>query len=241
MFRHTYALAPGEGLEAALARFTPAQLAYMREHNLIRVLERPAAEAVDVQHAANALAAWRQHAQSRRKSRRQRPVPPRFAPMWTPEDRAQARRLLRQYRVARCMHRRLQQRRVHVLFHCFCVLRAPCARLAAARHAHLAGRAQRVLRRYRLAVRVCKLVRRRLVRALWGPFCALNTLRRMAQWVPRLLLVWRQWLLGCARQRRANMLVAAAGSAVFRRRHGYAWALPARAAARRAPCASCGQ
>jgi hypothetical protein len=191
----------------------------MRAHNLIRVVERPATDAADVQRAANA--------------RHQLGARPRLAAAFGPEDRAQARRLLRQYRVARAMHLRLQQREVHLLHRCF---RA----LATARYARLAGRARRALRRFRLAVLVHKRLARQCMRAMWGPFRALDALRRMARWVPRLLIVWRQWVCGCARQRRANMLVTAVGSTLFQQRHGRAWALPSGGRHRQAVCVGCG-
>jgi len=226
MLRHAYTLAPGEGLEAALARFTPAQLAYMRAHNLIRVIERPATDAVHVQRAANAFAAWRQQA------RRQVHARTRRCKLYTPEDRAQARRLLQQYRVARRMHLRLQQRRVHVLFRCFRVLRAPLA---------VAGlvAASRTLLRFRLAAQVHKRLARLDLRAMRGPFRALHALKRMAVWVPRLLMLWRQWVRGCARQRRANLLVAAAGSPLCLRRCGSFWTLPSGMGGP-VPCVGCG-
>ena len=222
MPRHAYALAPGEGLEAALARFTPAQLAYMREHNLIRVIERPATDAAGVQRAANAFAAWRQHARCQVHARTK------LGTAFRPEDRVQGRRLLQQYRVARRMHLRLEQRRVHVLYRCFRVLCAPqrTARLLAAR---------RALQRFWLAGQVHKRLARHALRAMCGPFRALDSLRRMAVWVPRLLAVWRQWVCGCARQRRANLLVAAAGSPLCLRRRGRSWTLPP-GVRRQTPC-----
>jgi hypothetical protein len=218
---------PGEGLEAALARFTPAQLAYMRAHNLIRVIERPATDAVAVQRAANAVVAWRQCV------RRQMQARTRLRAAFTPEDRAQARRLLRQYGVARRMHLRLQQRRVHVLYRCFQVLRAPfvVARLAAAR---------RVLLRFRRAAQVHKRLARLDLRAMYGPFRAPNAPRRMAVWVPRLLIVWRQWVRGCARQRRANLLVKAVGSPLCLSRCGGLWTL-ASGLSRPRLCVGCGR
>ena len=240
MPRHAYTLAPGEGLEAALARFTPAQHAYMRAHNLIRVIERPATDAADVQRAANALAAWRQQA------RRQVDARTRRGRAFSPEDHAQARRLLQQYRVARRMHLRLQQRRVHVLYRCFWALRGGF-RLstifhvqdrAQARRVHLLYR--RVLLRFRLAAQVHKRLVKHNLRAVCGPFRALDALRRMAVWVPRLLMLWRHWVRGCARQRRGRLLVAAAGSPLCLRRCGDSWTLPS--GMRRAmPCAGCGQ
>jgi len=267
MLRHAYTLAPGEGLEAALARFTPAQLAYMRAHNLIRVIERPATDAVHVQRAANAFAAWRQQA------RRQVHARTRRCKLYTPEDRAQARRLLRQYRVARRMHLRLQQRRVHVLYRCFWALRGGY-RLptifhvedrAQARRVHLRLQQRRVhvlyrcfralraplavarlvaarrgLQRFRLAVQVHKRLAKHDLRAMCGPFRALDALRRMAVWVPRLLMLWRHWVRGCARQRRGRLLVAAAGSPLCLRRCGGSWTLPS-GMGRPMPCVGCGQ
>ena len=267
MLRHAYTLAPDEGLEAVLARFTPEQLAYMRAHNLIRVIECPATDAVHVQRAANALAAWRQRARCQVDARTRR------CKLYTPEDRAQARRLLQQYRVARRMHLRLQQRRVHVLYRCFWALRGGY-RLptifhvedrAQARRVHLRLQqrrmhvlyrcfralrallavarlvaARRGLQRFRLAVLVHKRLAKHDLRAMCGPFRALDALRRMAVWVPRLLMLWRHWVRGCARQRRGRLLVAAAGSPLCLRRCGGSWTLPS-GMGRPMPCVGCGQ
>lgn len=168
----------------------------------------------------------RQHARSQVHARTK------LGTAFRPEDRAQVRRLLRQYRAARRMHLRLQQRRVHVLYRCFRVLCAPQqrARLVAAR---------RVFQCFRLAAQVHKRLARHDLRAMYGPFRALNALRRMALWVPRLLIVWRQWVRGCARQRRANLLVAAAGSPLCLRRRGRSWTLPS-GVRRQMPCVVCG-
>lgn len=260
----TYTLTPGQGVEASLARFSPAQLSFMCAHNLIRVLERPATDAPEVRRAASALAAWRRHARDRlqararlaaalarwatdaakspttakvlaawrRHARGRLPARARLAAAYSPEDRAQARRLLRQYRAARGMHMRLRQRRLHLLYHCFRALSAPV-------HAACLLAARAALRQFRLAARVHKRLAWLHLRAMCGPFRALDMLRRMARWVPRLLIVWREWVCGCARQRRARLLVAAEDSPLFLRRHGRAWTLPS-GVRRRAPCTGCG-
>jgi hypothetical protein len=139
------------------------------------------------------------------------------------EDRAQARRV----------HLRLQQRRVHVLYRCFRALRAPLAvaRLVAAR---------RALLRFRLAAQVHKHLAKHDLRAMCGPFRALDALRRMAVWVPRLLMLWRHWVRGCARQRRANLLVKAVGSPLCLSRGGGLWTLPS-GLGRQRLCVGCGR
>ena len=229
-------------------------LEYMRAHNLIRVIERPVTDAVNVQRAANALAVWRQHV--RRQLDARPGLAAAFSPedrararllhrcfrvlragsqlpaIFRPEDRAHARRLLWQYRVARRMHLRLLQQRVHVLYRCFQVLCAPQKR-ARILTAH------RALQRLRLAAQVHKRLAKHELRAMRGPFRALDALWRMALWVPRLLIVWRQWVRGCARQRRAKLLVAAAGGPLCLRRRGRSWTLPS-GVGRQLPCGGCG-
>ena len=186
-------LARGEGLEAA--------------HNLIRVLERPVADIISVQRAANVLAAWRHRVQRRRTC---------LAAAFRPEDRA-----------ARRMHLRLQQRRVHVLYGCFRVLRAPRASPAHAPGLLRAARAAAVP------------PRTAGVETLGQAPCACNV-----GGVPRARHATAPGAVGgapasCVAPVAARLRAPAAREYACRR--GRAWGLPKGAGVRPAVCVSCGQ